>query len=517
VRSSRIGRAKGKRVIERLASSPNKPSIDGTVVAQEDVEALLDLSFPVFCQTVLFGQGQPLFYDLDPKGKMLLFQEVLNLERWQKRSDAADAEFDQLAAHIYTVEAEVDRAQAALDENKKLETQLTEQANAWAAERREQLGAAEKLLKLQKARIAELQARIDEADLAYDSAQTELKPLLKEEREMIGGLHAHEHAISLFRHQHQALEREQKELIELRKLSRDFCPTCAQPLKGKVAKQAQADLDRQLADITTKLKGSAKAQKEGEQQLRDFAATCERMQAAARDFENKVTAARATREMHNPELITLKAKVQHTETLMREREEQVNPFRAQLKLTADAQKQLAGVIKEGQTNLEKLNRSAERAKFWIKGFKDVRLYVIEEVLAELEVTTNAILEDMGLPGWSVQYGVERETASGGVQRGITVVINGQDGTGTKPVNFSCWSGGEAQRLRLAGAMALSEVLLDRAGVTTNIEILDEPTRSMTVEGARDLTSYLAERAEYWQPKARKWRAAARQRWWPSLR
>jgi ABC-type transport system involved in cytochrome bd biosynthesis fused ATPase/permease subunit len=65
---------------------------------------------------------------------------------------------------------------------------------------------------------------------------------------------------------------------------------------------------------------------------------------------------------------------------------------------------------------------------------------------------------------------------------------------TAPVRWESWSGGEGQRLRLIGALALSEVLLARAGVEPNIEILDEPTEFLSAPGVRDLTELLAERA-----------------------
>ena len=46
-----------------------------------------------------------------------------------------------------------------------------------------------------------------------------------------------------------------------------------------------------------------------------------------------------------------------------------------------------------------------------------------------------------------------------------------------------------------GALALSEVLLQYAGVQSSIEVLDEPAHFMAPEGVRDLTDYLAWRAQ----------------------
>ena len=141
----------------------------------------------------------------------------------------------------------------------------------------------------------------------------------------------------------------------------------------------------------------------------------------------------------------------------------------------------------------KLTRLMERTRFWVKGFKDVRLYVIEEVLAELELTTNAALEEVGLVGWKVEYSIEKETKSGTIQRGLNVIIH-SPATKT-PVRWECWSGGEGQRLRIVGALALSQVLLNYAGIETNLEVLDEPTQHLSAEGVRDCCDFLAARAK----------------------
>jgi energy-coupling factor transporter ATP-binding protein EcfA2 len=63
------------------------------------------------------------------------------------------------------------------------------------------------------------------------------------------------------------------------------------------------------------------------------------------------------------------------------------------------------------------------------------------------------------------------------------------------VRWEAWSGGEGQRLRLIGALALAEVLLAHAGLEPKIEILDEPTRHLSPEGVRDVAEYLILRSQ----------------------
>ena len=63
------------------------------------------------------------------------------------------------------------------------------------------------------------------------------------------------------------------------------------------------------------------------------------------------------------------------------------------------------------------------------------------------------------------------------------------------VRWGSWSGGERQRLKLIGTLALSDVLLAKAGVQTNLEILDEPSMYFSSEGVEQLNAFLADRAK----------------------
>jgi DNA repair exonuclease SbcCD ATPase subunit len=181
------------------------------------------------------------------------------------------------------------------------------------------------------------------------------------------------------------------------------------------------------------------------------------------------------------------------ERALKDKDAEVNPYIAQIKDIKEHATNVDTALKLGKTEVEKLGRKIVRAQFWVKGFKDVRLYIIEEVLQELELATNAALEDVGLLGWEVKYDIEKETKSGTIQRGLNVTIL-RPGLKER-VRWESWSGGEGQRLRVVGALSLSEVLLDHAGVRTSLEVLDEPAHFMAPDGVRDLTDYLAWRAQ----------------------
>lgn len=173
------------------------------------------------------------------------------------------------------------------------------------------------------------------------------------------------------------------------------------------------------------------------------------------------------------------------------REAEVNPYSEAL---AQARKQIkdAGtLIAENKELAEVLSRRIIRTRYWVDGFKQVRLYLLQETLEELQEVTQNMLPEFGLSGWAIEYAIERETKKGDVTTGLTVTIL-KPGM-SKAVRWEAWSGGEGQRLLIVGALALSEVLLRRAGIECDMLVLDEPTRHMSKEGIEETVDYLISR------------------------
>jgi exonuclease SbcC len=129
---------------------------------------------------------------------------------------------------------------------------------------------------------------------------------------------------------------------------------------------------------------------------------------------------------------------------------------------------------------------------WSAAYKEIRLTEIDETLQELQLATNRHIEVLGLENWKVEFRTERENKSGTITNTFNTLIypSGQ----SNPIPFESYSGGESQRLQLAVTAALSEILLSRAGIDTNIEIYDESSKALSREGIVDLLECLKERA-----------------------
>jgi DNA repair exonuclease SbcCD ATPase subunit len=145
-----------------------------------------------------------------------------------------------------------------------------------------------------------------------------------------------------------------------------------------------------------------------------------------------------------------------------------------------------------EEKLEQLQTEHASANYWVAGFKRVRLYVIEETLRQLEIEVNNSLTNLGLADWQITFDIERENKSGGVTKGFVVFIKCP--SNPEPVRWESWSGGETQRLQLAGDFGLANLIMMQAGLTNTIEFYDEPSNRLSDEGVNDLAETLHQRA-----------------------
>lgn len=473
-------------------ANPNELAINDSISGQDDVEKLVGMNLDVFGHTILLGQGQDLFFDLPPREKMQLFSDVLNLERWNKRSAKA-AEF------VRDLE---DRARTKVGLRVGIETALrkTEEATKellaliteWESDRQGKLNKAEEELKTLRVSREKAFQNYGKADLIFDGIATETKALgnaikvAQEEvmnaREKLSNFEASKTA------DRRDLERLQDEFKKLGKS--DICPVCARPLKGTSVAEHKKELKVQIRELQESV--DALAPKPLSSKLEKAQKKLDKLQSDWRDFKEREEKAdiecRSLRHIVDAQDVKIKVHEATVATF----KNQDNPHRAQFQTARKQLKQYELQIEELDNEAKKLERRIARTKLWVKYFKDIQLYIIEDVLSEMEIVANAMLPDIGLEDWTIKYAVERETKSGTTQRGLNVTI--QSPANKEMVKWNAWSGGEGQRLRLVGALSLSEVLLNHADVSPGIEILDEPTRHLSGDGTRDLCEFLSARA-----------------------
>lgn len=474
---------------------PNQLQIDGQEVGQEQVEALIGMNWHIFTHTVLMGQKRPLFFDLTPKDKMDLFTDALNLERWEQRSALASSKVGELEMDKAQINGELLSTEALQGQLEGLLKDVRQRAASWEHTNQIEKDDLTKQVAKIKVRFEQAQDQLAKAELAYDGAVTEAKPRLKEIEKLEKALADANREYDRANNKVDNLRGERLKLSNERKGApgkrSTICPTCGQSLKGTALQKHQDEIDKRIKALDAEIDlGPPKAVVDKAKRASNNLYNCKEQQKA---FFKKAEEAHDTKDTMTPIVARLEAEASSLNKTLAQKEKEKNPHMGQVAQLKKQKAELEVLIKALTTKKDKLDVHIERTRFWVKGFKEVRLYIIEEVLQELEITTNAVLEDVGLVGWAVEYAIEKETKSGTIQRGLNVSILSPHNE--NPVRWEVWSGGVGQRLRIVGALALSEVLLNHAGVQTNLEILDEPTTSLSMEGVRDLCDFLASRAK----------------------
>ena len=149
-------------------------------------------------------------------------------------------------------------------------------------------------------------------------------------------------------------------------------------------------------------------------------------------------------------------------------------------------------LEEQRVVLYDVQTQHDLAQFWPSGFKQLRLWLVDQALSELSVHVNNSLVELGLRQWSVEFSVERETKAGTTSRGFEILISSPRSPDRVP--WEAWSGGETQRLRIALTVGLAELVRARMPDPPVIEVWDEPTAHLGTEGVRDLMEFFNERA-----------------------
>ena len=423
---------------------------------------------------------------------MALFSEVLNLSRWDARSGSASDEAIELQKKEAGIVGELRGIEAQQEQTTKLLDTAEDRMREWQEQWKELIATAEqRIAALAKDRDA-MQKRHDQANLAWDGAETELKSLRKEREDLAERLSG---SIAERRGRLAELEVLENQAVklkaDLKKLGEtDKCPQCGQSIKGTNLASHKRELKNSIDQLGRKVKGGIPQQLDDD--IRELENQLRIIDQEIKYHAESSEKAQTTFEFLTPKIAEAVAQIKAIRETKERQEEERNPHREQVETLRRQEKKLALDHKELSTDLADLSEEIARTKFWVKGFRDVRLYQIEETLAELEIATNGGLAEAGLIDWSVKYSIEKETKSGKTTPGLHVFVQSPDNP--KPVKWESWSGGERQRLKLVGALSLSEVLLGRAGIVTGIEILDEPGKNLAEVGMEDLIDLLADRA-----------------------
>lgn len=445
---------------------------------QEALQQKLRLTQEAFTCAVMVPQFGDAFFDLPPSGKLALFSQIMELDYWLEKSGQADglakklkAECDRLSHEISNLEGRQSSLQDDIDS-------LRVKSMAFAKEKEQKLDELD-------AKILAAEETFTAAVTAHSKATASLAacPGITSEKFNEARL-AKEKAtadLAVTKSHYATLKVELANCLKLR----GKCPTCGQKISSENSEDHIHSLDVQLSDLTVQRDARQKAEAAAAKKLSDVAAENMALGEKRDALTEALHKAKTKVEIG-------KAKCLELRKALSDESNRANPFIAlltkQQNLLKEVEEKLAGAV----SALDRAKGDYEATNFWVAGFKRLRLYVIEEALQSLELEVSNTLASLGLSDWQVSFDVERETKAGGVTRGFVVLISSPGHR--EPVRWEAWSGGETQRLRLAGDMGLANLIMTRAGLVGKIEWWDEPSRHLSQEGMLDLAETLQARA-----------------------
>lgn len=476
--------------------NPNKILINNAPATQDEVTKLLRLNQEAFNNSVILPQFGESFFDLTPSRKLEIFSQVMNLDYWLAKSKQAALKAENLAATAHRIETALAKAESRRDSLKDNLTEYKAKADRHdkrlaqdVANIRAEMVGVEKALKKARKTAAKERESLDDVEGAIKEVRDEIlkvgadfEKANSERNDVAADVKAGD------RH----LWELDDQLQHITRLQGEVCPTCKQRVKGSHVEANQDTITGNMKKVGKKLKADQEKLKALDKRIHDYRSEVNSLRKLKDEVE------REYHELKSDIRLADRAVVEAEETLKRytadikRAEKADNPFRSMIAEAKDQLKANKADIKKHKAALADVLADQSAYAYWAAGFKKVRLFVIEEALNSLEVEVNNLLITLGLVGWKATFDVERETSTGGVSKGFTVFI--QSPKHDKPVRFEAWSGGEVQRLRLAGDLGLANLIMEQAGFVNSIEIIDEPSEHMSKEGIEDLLETIHQRA-----------------------
>lgn len=463
-------------------------------IDQTELDTLLGIGPEAFLQAVYFAQFTPAFVDLAPADRLAMFGEVLRLERWERASAHASAQAKEATAKRAAVDNKIASTEGELRgiDPKGLEKSEKE----WEQDRERKLNELDIRRKSAEKEITTLKRKQGGTERLVST--TPKPPQVKNLNELRSELTKQElyakKVLSETSSIQTLLRGINKELARVSSLNTgDLCPICKQAVSAihvrSEVRRLKDDHAKTLAEEEVLVLASDQAEdsvKALRKQVEDERERTTKEQLT----ENARISAAAAIESEIRHLVLdanrLRAEIADTYAC-------ANPHTAARERAVLRCQELSTTLLELRGQAEDASQLTEAFSYWAKGFKDLRLYVVQHVLAQLEVQTANTLIALGLGAWAVKFSVEQETKSGTLRRGLSVLVKSPGAPEAVP--FEAWSGGESQRLRLAVSMGLAGLISGQLGLDCDLECWDEPTTWMSGAGIIELMEVLQERAQ----------------------
>lgn len=466
-------------------------------VVQTDVNNLLGLDFNSFIWLVYIPQFGIRFFDLTPTEKLNLFTSIMEetLNKWAVFADKARDRASELTREIEQRNIELGKFSGLLQAQ--TTTEYRKLSSAFETDRTKKLKElnADILKEQKKFKNITKDLKVSKRDIAATKSVLEhdVKSKDKIDKARNDALVDLNKAKDLLRTCEIQIRMYEKELNTIENLE-DVCPTCNQQVDSEHKAKIIKDLRTKISKEENKLNRHTALVEDKEEHFNrkrgELQAVTEEIQRYGRqtnDLELEYRTLEKDYDRCSDELEKLKGDVKALKS-------QRNEYEVLIQKTRDKKKLLNRVVTTMTEETQELNKELVAQNYWKKGFKDIRIMLIREALKEFESYVNMNLVSLGLENWQVTLDIESETKSGTLRRELSVFVTTTEDGEKMTVPFNVWSGGEGQRLRLAGIFGMIDFIQNYNNVEFNIEIYDEPTTWLSNAGIVNLMETLAQRA-----------------------
>lgn len=474
--------------------NPNNLTVDKKIISQEALEQFLGIDYTAFTYSVLIGQFNQKFFDLMPSEKLQVFTELLNLDKWLNYSQIANSLTKKYDAEIRVDENSLSYLEGKINSLKT--TDYKEKLEQWSQCQNDRLQELEKEIESLESQIEIKTNKLDSNDKPLIDLQTFEKALAGEldisNASFVDLKSKISAAQTTQKFTKNSLQKVQETIKSYTKLSGQVCVTCNQKIEPghidtcvKLLEKDSQGLEKDLLEIQQLLLSLYSKEEQCSKIIQD-------LHQESRNVKNNLQDLITEKRSLQDNIKFSKTSLEKARKELEKMQNEINPYEELHLKNIYSIKLLSRSSIYKQEDLDELKRQKLITTFWEKGFKDIRLMVVEDVLKEFEIHINTNLNKLGLNGWGVSLAIDSETKSGTSKKGFTVLVKSPFNNDLVP--FECWSGGEGQRLRLAGTLALIDLINAKTGINSNIEFFDEPTQWLSDSGIDDLLYILKQRA-----------------------
>lgn len=470
-------------------------AIDGNAPEPTTQDAILKairLTYEEFTYAVMRPQGSDSFFDLSPSDKLALFSKIKKLDLWIQKSDEAKALYSELASVISNDQQRLAKLKGNAEALQANLADLTLKDQKFEAEKQQKMAATKaaakeiaKELKFKRAEYEASKQALQGLEIRLNEAEARAKAAASSRDQAGAEKQGTRTAVNL---SERDAEIAQHKLTELEAHAvQHECPTCLQPTEPEMWGDRVSNAEAEIAAALTELEAKKLADSKAGEKL--ALAKLDHEKAEKDVIAIKRNISDFQRKLHSDAVAveTIEIRMGSIGEIVVE-----NPYTRMIQDQRAALTVIEGKLVRLGAKITEDEKLCEVFKFWADAFKRVRLFVIESSLKQLEIEVNSNLTSLGLVGWTVKFDVERENKSGGVTKGFTTLVTPP--AHLDPARYETFSGGEKQRLRLAGDFGLANLIMEQAGLNSRIEFYDEASAGLSITGQTDLADALAERA-----------------------